>query len=241
MIKILKKYYYLLRLAKKLYRISVSVGSPFFHDFSDLANTTVKREDFLINLCTNKKVLHFGFIDSPFLEKKILSEELLHIKLKNSAKYIYGVDIDITSVDFYRKVTNDLQNCYLDIQKEIDDNTMFTFVEESYEVIIFSEILEHLLNPYQALKNIYNLCQTNNQTLLCITVPNAFSIEGFRSAISGIELVHPDHLYYFSPYTIQKLLIQHGFKIIDLKLYHSHVSKDSPGITKNGIIIVCKC
>jgi predicted SAM-dependent methyltransferase len=209
----------------------------FFHPFKDVAEKCVKRADFLIELCKDKSVLHFGFVDSPFSQQRIVSGELLHLKIKNVASFLFGVDIDVEAVKKYRDFTGDFNNSILDVHEDLLDPDAFS---NKYDLILFAEILEHLKNPGQALIRLHKICLLNKGAILCITVPNALCAESFWAALNGQEVVHPDHYCYYSPYTLKKLLTDTGFSNIDLYQYSSGYFNKSPGIIKNGVIALCQ-
>lgn len=216
----------------------VNPTDVFYNSFND-SLTTVIRETYLNNLSTGKRVLHFGFLDSPFSEDNIRSGNLLHLKIKKKASYTYGVDIDTESLSNYRKVTDDLENVITDIQKESLDLSIF---DNSYDLIFLPEVLEHLQNPGMALRNLRRICEMNKGSKLCVTVPNAYFSLAYMAALDGLEIVHPTHYYYFSPCTLQKLLTDVGFTDIKLSFYSNREKGyDYPGITKNGIIALCQC
>ena len=58
-----------------------------------------------------------------------------------------------------------------------------------------------------------------NNSILVITVPNAFSLKVFLRALLGIELVHPDHISYYTPTTIKQLCDRYYFEIINYYYY----------------------
>jgi hypothetical protein len=202
-------------------------------DFSDLDDKIVEREEFLLAMASGKRVLHFGFIDSIFLKQKLAEGTLLHNKLMTVADFLFGIDIDEQLLESYRAVTKDHQNAVYDIAVGTDQ----PFLHDSYDLILFPEVLEHVPDPGGVLKNLRKLCVLNKATL-CITVPNGFHTEGFVAAMHGKELVHPDHFYYFTPHTLKKLLEYAGFSSIDLSFYNFGSSL-APGLTKAGIIAVC--
>jgi 2-polyprenyl-3-methyl-5-hydroxy-6-metoxy-1,4-benzoquinol methylase len=208
----------------------------FLHSLADLNLQGVDRDAFLKELCQGQRVLHFGFVDSPFSAEKAKSGLLLHQKLRAVAKFIYGLDIDAACLEQYRQLTSDYNNSILDIQVPLPQAD---FLAANYQVILFGEILEHLLHPAAAMANLRLICAQNPGARLCITVPNAYSIMGFFTALSGAELVHPDHYFYFSPVTLRKLIRDTGFELIQMCQYGESVSLASPGITKHGLIALC--
>ncbi|MCC7288970.1 class I SAM-dependent methyltransferase [bacterium] len=193
------------------------------------------REDFILNSCKGKSVLHFGFADAPFTKNRLKSNEILHIRIKKVAKSVFGADINSAAIDEYRKATKDLNNAEIDITKKIDTGL---FKNQKFDVILLGEIVEHLDNPVQALQNLKEISAKvcTRGSYLLITVPSAFSFDGQVAAYHGYEIVHPDHLYYFSPVTIKTLLRRAGFRSSKIFLYRSPVDKKSRGISSAGVI-----
>lgn len=211
-------------------------NSIFVQQFRELSRQSVIREEYLVGISKGKKVLHFGFLDSPFSEERIQSGELLHLKLKKVASQLYGIDNDQVSLGRYRQLTGDRSNDAGDIQREMQNGV----ASHAYDIILFPEILEHLGNPGRALANLKQLCVKGSGTKLCVTVPNAYYAGVFLAALDGDEIVHPEHYYYFSPATLRKLLHDAGFTIVEMVLYASRDSAVLPGITKNGVIAMCE-
>jgi hypothetical protein len=56
--------------------------SVFLQQYRELSSNCVIREESLVDMSRGKKVLHFGFLDSPFSEERIKSKELLHLNIK---------------------------------------------------------------------------------------------------------------------------------------------------------------
>ncbi len=211
-------------------------SSIFYHSCKKIGKSNYIREKFIIELSKNKNVIHFGFLDVPFLKEKIESHSLLHLRIKNVANELFGIDVDQGFLDEYRKLTDDYSNAILNIQESFDDEVNLT----GYDLILFPEVLEHVINPGSALRNLRLLSEQNNNATVCITVPNAFNLSGFIPAKDGIELVHPEHYFYFSPVTLEKLLKDTGFKNIEVYKYSHILGKITPrGITKNGVIALC--
>lgn len=211
-------------------------NSIFVQQFRELSSHSVNREEYLLDISRGKKVLHFGFLDSPFSEERIQSGELLHLKLKKVASQLYGIDSDQVSLDRYRQLTGDKNNAAGDIQREMQDGAD----SHTYDIILVPEILEHIGNPGRALANLKQLCVKGSGTRLCVTVPNAYYAGVFLAALDGDEIVHPEHYYYFSPATLRKLLHDAGFTIVEMALYASRDSAVLAGITKNGVIATCE-
>lgn len=232
--KIIKLLHYEKKLTDYLYD-----KSDFFHSFKNLENKIVERETFLLEKSNNKSILHFGFLDSPFLKKKFQQKQLLHLELKNVATYLYGIDIDKRSLLLYQKLTKDHLNSICDIERKLS-KVEINKLSQRFDVILFPEILEHLKNPGIALENLRQLSLSNNSCEVIVTVPNAFYVGGILAALESNEVVHSGHYFYFSPYTLENLLKNCKFSQISIYFYTDNITSQTPGITKRGLIAVCQ-
>lgn len=213
------------------------IKDDFFKNYLSGINI-YHRNTYLLDISRNKRLLHIGFLDAPITTEKINSGEFLHTKLSSVANSNYGVDINQSAMSEYREISGDFNNAVIDILQSDFDISLFT---NKFDVILLPEVLEHLANPGKALVYLRNILEANPGSSLVITVPNAFSKEHFAAAVSSVEMVHPDHYFYFSPVTIKKLLNDSGFGDVEISLYsHKQNLKNSYGITSNGIIAVCK-
>lgn len=178
-------------------------------------NKVVDRLQLINNLIRGKSVLHLGFTDFPFTEKKYYEKSLFHLQLAELCSKIVGIDLDRSSVDFLKsKGISDIYACDLYELAELTELLKYKF-----DYILFSEVIEHLPNAGLALKKINEFIrETNPQTKLIITTPNVHNfIFRFTDAFLNIERVHPDHYYYFSHHTLSKLVIDNGYIITDFK------------------------
>lgn len=163
-----------------------------------------ERDEQILKLCNNKSVLHIGATDSPFTMKKYGKERLLHQKLACVAKELTGIDVDEQGIDFLRKkgITNILK---------MDMNELGTLPSKP-EVIVFTEIIEHLSNIEICLKNIQNAMSEN--TRLIISTPNLYGLYMFlKVLIVNFESHHDDHKVGFTFGLLAQLLEANDFKI----------------------------
>jgi len=212
--------------------------SVFFHGLEDVERSPVMREERIVELCRGRRVAHFGFADAPFTAEKARAGELLHQRIDEVAESVYGLDVDEAAIEIYREVTGDERNGVLDVQVRAP---LYPELEDSFDVVVFGETLEHLKNPGIALENLHALCEANPGCELCVTVPNAFSVMSFIAATNGNELVHPDHYSYYSPVTLRNLLQAHGFGDVQISLYsYNPAALAAPGITSSGVIAIAR-
>jgi 2-polyprenyl-3-methyl-5-hydroxy-6-metoxy-1,4-benzoquinol methylase len=93
---------------------------------------------------------------------------------------------------------------------------------EPYNVIILSNVLEHVLDPLAMLTHVRRLLKPGGQ--VWISLPNA---ESYWSRVFGPFWINwhvPYHLCHFSPCTLKALLTQANFRLGDLTTYTPVIS-----------------
>jgi SAM-dependent methyltransferase len=228
----------LLSTLRKAERLLPAPGTFFYQELEDVRVDRRPREEIIVELCRGKNVLHFGFTDAPLTRERLTGGNLLHTRIRAVAKRTYGVDIDEPAMTIYREITGDARFSRLDIES---DEAPEPAIDESFDLVVFGETLEHLRNPGLALGRLHALCAKNPGCVLCTTVPNAFSTVGFTAASRGVELVHPEHYAYYSPVTLRNVLAAHGFGDIALTVcpYQSH-GFDVAGIADDCVLATSK-
>ena len=213
---------------------------------------SVQRVDFIKTACEGKKVLHLGCTNYPYTKESIENEMLLHFELEKTASELYGFDFDQAGLDILIEANR--KNLFrADLEKLEDVN-----LDETFDVIIAGEMIEHLSNPGLFLQGIKRFM--NRETELIITTVNAycalrFIIYALRGKGGENEPVHPDHVAYFS-YKTMKLVLDRAdlnlakFYFYDLgnehrpfsrwyyNLFNDICVKISPQLS-DGIIAVC--
>lgn len=174
----------------------------------------VDRERFLLEAARGKSVLHLGCADAPYFGSRDADVSLLHTRLATVATRIVGIDIDEEGVRFFRNSLGFKEVFLGDVEALSEAKINGTF-----DLVLAGELLEHLPNPGLCLVAVENLLRPDGS--LIITVPNAFSLKGFMRVIRGVELIHPDHVCYFSVVTIKRLLAQCGYSVVTYAYYVS--------------------
>jgi len=121
------------------------------------------------------------------------------------ARETYGIDSSEEAVNFFLK--QGIHNLYVGDVEKLQDFAL----SRVFEVVVCGELLEHLSNPGLALGGLKRFCRPD--TVVIITVPNAFAIKGFLAVLGGGEVVHPDHVCYYSATTLSVLLSRHGYHV----------------------------
>ena len=162
--------------------------------------TVIGRMDFVLNKCAGKKVLHLGCVDEGLTEERIRSGKLLHFKLKNVAVELWGVDISKEGVRLLQE--HGVGNLVVSNIEQIDE--IEELKKHNFDIILLTEVLEHLNNPGLFLQRVKKLFYSN--TTMIVTVPNGLRLTGLMRQIKGYEFVHPDHNYWFSYKTFETLM-----------------------------------
>lgn len=169
----------------------------------------VNRVDFILDYCRDKSVLHIGFADHPFTAERIKDGSLLHIQLKHVADPVMGFDNDQEAINEYTSLTGDTKAIVGDLMKleSLDLN-------DTFDIILLGEVLEHLRDPHKAIENLYNTLP--GKTIFLVSVPNYTSLDSLGGSLHQKESIHPDHYWYFSSYTLLKLFPSAKFDLLEL-------------------------
>lgn len=86
---------------------------------------------------------------------------------------------------------------------------------EKFDIFTMFGVLEHLPNPINMLNDIKKYSK-EDQSLLLIVVPNAYSLYHMFIQSKSLGFDGRNHLLYFSKKTLQKLLTNNGFEILHI-------------------------
>ena len=110
------------------------------------------------------------------------------------------IDLDKESIKFLKSKSSDFRNSDL----IFFDMNNFEQLDYKPDVIIFWEVIEHLMNLEIAFANIKTIMKEN--TLLIITTPNTYYYWSIKNIFFWKELMHEDHKVYFSYWYLINLL-----------------------------------
>lgn len=176
----------------------------------------VQRVEKLKKLCEGKKVLHLGCTNYPYTEDSLKNEMLLHNDLAKFSRELYGFDFDQAGIDILAK--NGVKNLYRADLEKLDEVNL----DETFEVIIAGEMIEHLQNVGLFLRGIKRFM--NAETNLVITTINAYCamrnvIYALRGRGGKNEPVHPDHVAYYSYSTLKLVIEREGLSVKNFSFY----------------------
>jgi hypothetical protein len=176
----------------------------------------VQRVDFIKKTCVGKKVLHLGCTNYPYTKESLENDILLHFEIEKIAGELYGFDFDQKGIDVLEE--SGAKNLFRADLEKLEDVPL----DETFDVIIAGEMIEHLSNPGLFLKGIQRFM--NAQTNLVITTINAYSamrfmIYGLRGRGGALEPVHPDHVAYYSYKTLSLAVERENLQVRDFLFY----------------------
>ena len=152
---------------------------------------------------TSGKLLEIGCATGAFLQEA-----------KEQGFDVVGLDASTN----YAKFTNDLG---LDVKHgRLED---VSFEKESFDVIAFSHLLEHIQDPMDFLEEVSQYLKPNG--VLFIVVPNVESSTNKMLGFNHSTFQQPDHLYFFSKETLNNYLSKAGFSVEKMlsKEYTHHI------------------
>lgn len=175
----------------------------FFVQKINIESIAQSRFDFLASICVGKKTLHVGCTDAMTFN----TDNNLHIFLSKKVTHLFGFDIDTLDTA---------------LLKNICPGEYFTSIEDcrknDYEIIIIPEVLEHVSNAKVFLNEIFSL----DAKEIFISVPNIIHYGKEMLQDGGVftEIVHPDHKYWFSPYTLYNIVREYIKDEENSKMYY---------------------
>jgi SAM-dependent methyltransferase len=176
----------------------------------------VQRVDFIKKACVGKKVLHLGCTNYPYTKESLDNNILLHNEIESVASELYGFDFDQKGIDVL--LNSGGKNLFLADLEKLEEVPL----DETFDVIIAGEMIEHLSNPGLFLKGIQRFMSA--RTNLIITTINAYSamrfmIYGLRGRGGAIEPVHPDHVAYYSYKTLSLAIERENLQVREFLFY----------------------
>ncbi len=184
-------------------------SSKLLVSFQEEKQETFDRIEILKNLCKNKKIIHLGCADhKDLIDYKIKHNIWLHkILVENSQKCI-GIDINKEAVD-YIKSNYKIKGLYVG---NILEMSLDKIESESWDYIILGEIIEHIDNPVEFLHIMHERLKPFVKGII-LTAPNAWSLQIIKQVKNNIEMINSDHRYWFTPYTLSKVLVRAGYVV----------------------------
>lgn len=168
----------------------------------------VQREEWLINYCKGKTVLHLGCADAFYTDDRLEDlSTLLHYRLAEVAARIVGLDISKEDLDKLRSRWPQWEL----VEGNVEHLEKITF-DAPFDVVVAGELIEHIFNPGLFLTSVLPHLKPEAGRLI-ITTPNHFGTRRLAHLLRGREKVHPHHTCYYSYNTLKKTVESCGYTL----------------------------
>lgn len=185
-------------------------GKTFSNGYRfDLGNAgrASRRSERLVEICHDQRVLHVGCCDHlELIRAKVAQGIYLHQNLCGAASRCVGMDTNSDGVALLHEIG------FPDVHLPDD------VPDEEFDICLLADVIEHVGDVVAFLRSM----RRYRFRRLVIATPNAFRLRNF---LSCGEIINTDHRYWFSPYTLCKVLVDAGFEPNRVELCHGdHVT-----------------
>lgn len=177
------------------------------HSF-ELANRgrALRRSDRLVDLVQQRRVLHIGCCDHlPLIRDKLARGLYLHDRLTRAATQCVGVDTNAEGIELLRSLGF--------AESYEPDEVPAALLEQQFDLCLVADVIEHVGDPVSFLRSM----RRYRFERLVIVTPNVFR---WRNLWPGAELINTDHRFWFSPYTLCKVIVDAGYEPVGVELCH---------------------
>lgn len=168
------------------------------------------RIDLLCGLARDRSLLHVGCADhAELIPAKRERGTWLHGRLVEVARVCAGVDVSGANLEAVRALGVD------DVwQGDLARGLPEGLAGRRFDLTVLGEIVEHLDDPVAFLAGLRAHLGAAAGTLV-VTVPNAFAWNNFVAALRGQERINTDHRFWFTPFTLGRVLAAAGWQLAD--------------------------
>lgn len=152
-----------------------------------------------------KKILDTGCASGWFISK---------ISNKFPDTECFGVDIYKDAIEYAKKR-------YKNINFTIADAHKLPYKNNSFDMVVCTEVIEHLNNPEIALGEIHRVLEKDGKCIIEVDSGNLlFTIVWFLWTKFIGQVWHEAHLHSFNPQKLEKLLRRVGFTVLQKKKFN---------------------
>lgn len=173
------------------------------------------RVGYILSACQGRRVLHVGCADAPYTTKRFEAGTLLHTAIEAVAAEQYGIDLSEEGIVYLQG--KGFKNLAVANVEDLHVNNPLG--QNEFDVILAGEIIEHLPNPGLFLNAIKPLLKQPDGRLVLTTINATNAYRLTYLLLRGEEIVHPDHVSYYSRKTLIKLLSLLGFEVEDFAYF----------------------
>lgn len=163
------------------------------------------RKDILREYCCGKRVLDIGCVQHDAAQAS--SDTWLHKSIVEMASYTLGVDYLPDAVAQLSK---------LGFNVIVGDVNHRLPIEETFDVIVVGNLIEHLSNFEGLLTNLQRLLKPGGVALISTANP-FFREQYFYSAFKNTVIVNQEHTCWIDPITLDQLCSRFGLETNDVR------------------------
>jgi hypothetical protein len=170
-----------------------AVHAPYFVQKTVVSQELASRSrvEVFAQLCARRRVLHVGCVDWPITDVR----SSLHVQLDPHCVTLDGLDVHPEGFDALRP----------HLRGRLFSD--WTQVEDEYDLVLVPEVLEHVADVAGFLRQLDALRAPH----FVLTVPDAYScmrghFDYLAAVETFVEVVHPDHNCWYTPYTFANVV-----------------------------------
>lgn len=170
--------------------------------------------DLITEVLAAQNVVHIGCCDHlPIIDEKIQKDQWVHGIISRVANNCLGIDINEPAVTYLKKKHNITNIVCADITGE----KIESISNKQWDCFYLGELIEHINDPHLFLKTIRDHYVDSVERII-ITTPNAFAYANHKNAKRNKECINSDHRFWFTPFTLAKVLFNTGYSNISFGL-----------------------
>jgi len=184
----------------------------FWNNFAPKYDNFIKNLRNTYNLIINKIN---AYIDSSKTVLEIAAGTgIISLEIAKNAKKVYGCDISQEMIKIAKNKANELQ--YANLEFDVQDAYHLTYKQESFDIVIASNVLHVMMQPEKALQSAYRVLKPNG----ILIAPTYCHGNGFISRIisSLMSLVGFKAYQKWSIYTFRNFLETNNYQIIEFEI-----------------------
>ena len=186
---------------------------------------TSDRDAFLLDAAAGRIVTHVGFADTGMRDVARRDGHWLHARLAAVARSLVGVDVDADGVAEAKEAGYEAH--LIDCRDPAD---VARAAVRPAELLVVGEVIEHVDSVGAFLDGLRALA-TPDGTMI-VTTPNAFRLLNVAATLTGRELVHPDHVSWYSWYTLINVLERHSWRVV---AFHPYAGASVRGTGRSAV------
>lgn len=168
----------------------------------------ISRENAIVEIIRDRDVIHIGCSDHlPLIREKIKNNKWLHKLITDNSRSCLGIDSDRESIGFLQKELGYQNVKYGDITSD----PFPEITSGKWDYAVFGEMIEHLGNPVSFLES-FRKNYGKNVSRFLISVPTIYNRFNMENMLSYKEVINSDHMFWFTPYTILRVVASAGFR-----------------------------